>query len=74
MKNGVIALCVVLGLGSFAGMAEAKGCLKGAAAGAMAGHYAGRHAVMGAIAGCAVGRHLANKKSAAPAPAVPARP
>lgn len=43
--------------------ADAKGCLKGAAVGGLAGHVAG-HGVLGAAGGCAVGHHMANKKTA----------
>lgn len=64
MKLSVIntAACIVVAsIASFAGTAQAAGCLKGAAVGGVAGHYAHHHAIIGAVGGCIVGRHMANK-------------
>jgi len=55
------ACAVVVTFASFAGTAQAAGCLKGAAVGGVAGHYAHHHAVIGAVGGCIVGRHMAKK-------------
>jgi hypothetical protein len=46
---------------AFAGVAEAKGCIKGAIVGGIAGKMAG-HGKIGAAAGCAIGHHRAAKK------------
>ena len=65
MKSTIFAAALVLVHAPLAisSPVEAKGCLKGAAAGAVAGHMAGHHAVLGALGGCAIGHHMANKKS-----------
>ena len=42
--------------------AEAKGCIKGAIVGGLAGHMM-HHGVLGAVGGCAVGHHLANRRT-----------
>ena len=65
MKSTIFAAALALTLAPLVASSpvEAKGCLKGAAAGAVAGHLAGHHAVLGALGGCAVGHHMANKKS-----------
>jgi hypothetical protein len=47
---------------AFAGVAEAKGCIKGAIVGGIAGKMAG-HGKIGAAAGCAIGHHRAAKKA-----------
>ncbi len=61
MKTILTALVMTAAVASFAGTADAKGCIKGALVGGIAGHMAG-HGKMGAAAGCAVGHHSANKK------------
>ena len=61
MKTILSALVMSAALASFAGTAEAKGCIKGAIVGGVAGHLAG-HGKVGAAAGCAIGHHNANKK------------
>lgn len=43
--------------------AQAEDCIKGAAVGAVGGHLAHHHGVLGAAVGCAVGHHMAKKKS-----------
>ena len=61
MKTMLTALVMTAAIASFAGTAEAKGCIKGAIVGGVAGHMAG-HGKMGAAGGCAIGHHEANKK------------
>ncbi len=58
-------LRVLLGgaLASFALGVHADGCIKGAAVGAVGGHLAHHHGILGAAVGCAVGHHMAKKKS-----------
>jgi uncharacterized protein YcfJ len=60
MKYILAAACAVVLSVSFAGAADAKGCIKGAIVGGVAGHMAG-HGKLGAAAGCAIGHHEANK-------------
>lgn len=55
------ACALLVSVASFAGTAQAAGCLKGAAVGGVAGHYAHHHAVIGAVGGCLVGRHMAKR-------------
>ena len=62
---GLPLLRVFLGgaLASFALGVHADGCIKGAAVGAVGGHLAHHHGILGAAVGCAVGHHMAKKKS-----------
>jgi hypothetical protein len=64
MKTIFASLILTAAALSFAGTADAKGCIKGAIVGGVAGHLAG-HGKMGAAAGCAIGHHNASKKQAA---------
>ena len=61
MRTILTAMVISAAVASFAGAAEAKGCIKGAIVGGVAGPKAG-HGKMGAAAGCAIGHHSANKK------------
>jgi hypothetical protein len=62
MKIAFVCAVALISLATFAGRAEAKGCIKGAIAGGIAGKMTG-HGKMGALAGCAIGRHRANKRA-----------
>jgi hypothetical protein len=62
MKKLVVCSTVLASLFAFAGIAEAKGCIKGAIVGGIAGKMAG-HGKAGAAAGCAIGHHRAAKKA-----------
>ena len=61
MKSMLTATVILVSVMSFAGTADAAGCLKGAIIGGIAGHYAGHHGLLGASAGCLIGRHYAHK-------------
>jgi hypothetical protein len=62
MKKLVVFSTLLASVFAFAGMAEAKGCIKGAFIGGIAGKMAG-HGKVGAAAGCAIGHHRAAKKT-----------
>lgn len=62
MKSKLIAISLVLAMGSTSAVANA-GCLKGALIGGAAGHVAGHHSLLGAGAGCLIGRHMSKKKA-----------
>lgn len=62
MKTKLIAMSLVLALGSASAVANA-GCLKGALLGGAAGHVAGHHGLLGAGAGCVIGNHMSKKKA-----------
>ncbi len=62
MKTLFASMILTVAALSFAGTADAAGCIKGAIVGGVVGHLAG-HGKMGAAAGCAVGHHNANKKA-----------
>lgn len=62
MKTILASLILTGAALSFAGTADAAGCIKGAIVGGVAGHMAG-HGKMGAAAGCAIGHHHAAKKA-----------
>ena len=62
MKTIFASIILTAAAFSFAGTADAAGCIKGAIVGGVAGHYAGHHPILGAAAGCAVGHHLAVMK------------
>ena len=64
MKTILASVILTAAALSFAGSADAAGCIKGAIVGGVAGHMAG-HGKMGAAAGCAIGHHNASKKAAA---------
>jgi uncharacterized protein YcfJ len=64
MKTIFASIILTAAAFSFAGTADAAGCIKGAIVGGVAGHLAG-HGKMGAAAGCAVGHHRASKKQQA---------
>ena len=62
MKKLVLYSTLLVSAFAFAGIAEAKGCIKGAIVGGIAGKMAG-HGKVGAAAGCAMGHHRATKQS-----------
>ena len=72
MKSKYLACAAITCAMFLPGLSQAKGCLKGAAVGGVGGHVAGHHGILGAAAGCAIGRHMANKKQAAPVQTGPA--
>ena len=63
MKTFIAALAIAaatISIGTTG--ADARGCIKGAMVGGVAGHMA-HHGIMGAVAGCAVGHHMANRRT-----------
>jgi hypothetical protein len=62
MKKLIVCSTLLVSAFAFAGIAEAKGCIKGAIVGGIAGKMAG-HGKIGAAAGCAVGHHRAAQKA-----------